>query len=126
MELILVILCFRRLRRHLPSGVRFGQTDSRPQPDLSAAVLAADNAAECWKASARRPGECAAFLNVEEDGNTLILTFDIDWQLTDGNVEYRLYLKARMEKPPSPYGCSGEPSSASKPGFRREGRHEAA
>jgi len=95
MELILVILCFAvSAAICLRVFVSAKQTADRSR-DLSAAVLAAENAAECWKASAGDLGECAAFLNVEEDGNTLIQTFDSDWQLTDGNVEYRLYLKAQ-------------------------------
>lgn len=95
MELILVILCFAVSAAVCLRVFVSAKLTADRSRDLSAAVLAAENAAECWKASAGDLEACAAFLGAGNNGDTLIQTFDGDWRVTDGAAKYRLYLKAQ-------------------------------
>jgi type II secretory pathway pseudopilin PulG len=95
MELILVILCFAISAAICLRVFVSAQLTADRSRDLSAAVLAAENAAECWKASAGDLGKCAALLNAGENGGRLIQTFDGDWRLTDGSAKFRLLLEAQ-------------------------------
>jgi type II secretory pathway pseudopilin PulG len=95
MELILVILCFAVSSAICLRVFVTAKLTADRSRNLSAAVLAAENAAECWKASEGDLGECAALLNAGENGDAIIQTFDGDWRLTDGSAAFQLVLKAR-------------------------------
>lgn len=95
MELILVILCFTVSAAICLRVFVSAKSTADRSRDLSAAVLAAENAAECWKASEGDLVECAALLHAGENGDGIIQAFDGYWRTTDGSPEYRLLLNAQ-------------------------------
>lgn len=95
MEMLLVILCFALSAAICLQVFVSAKLTADRSRNLSAAVLAAENAAACWKASDGDLGECAALLQAGQGGGTIIQSFDSDWRAVDGSAEYRLLLKAQ-------------------------------
>ena len=94
LELILVILFFS-LCAAVCTGVFAAakQTADRSR-DLGSAVLLAESAAECFKASSGDLDACAAYLGAARDGDTVTQTFNKDWQPAQAGAAFTLRLRA--------------------------------
>jgi hypothetical protein len=90
MELTLVILFFALSAAVGMQVFAAAKSSADGSRDLSAAVLAAESAAECWKASGGDLGACAELMGAEARDGVLTQSFGGDWQRS--GEEYTLTL----------------------------------
>ena len=71
---------------------------TRESDALSGASVAAQSAAECYKAAAGDLTACAALLNTAPENGTLTLGYDETWHRTAEKVAFELVLVPRGER----------------------------
>ena len=91
MELTLVILFFSLSAAVSMQVFAAAKNTADGSRDLSAAVLAAESAAECWKASGGDLDACVALMDAELRENSLSQSYDENWQR--GGEAYTLTLR---------------------------------
>ena len=83
MELLLVILFFSIASAVCLRGFAAAWQKSRDSADLGGAVLAAQSAAEYWKAAGGDPVQTAALMKGTLSGNRIGQCYDADWVPVD-------------------------------------------